>query len=1767
MPIHELHIYGTRIAANSEILVSAEEVPGLEREVAYQLGSVERGSQDAHILALEDHHVLSLTLDDGTVWFCDPLSLESLFPDMPVQERNGNVVYRLPSTLPSDLPERGALPDLGIKLLEVFIKKEAAPKIRDLAVSLEDKQTDGQYGLMFVNDDFTLQEDQFMDGDATPYLLFLHGTASSFAGAFGALRGTEIWRSLRKMYGNRILAFQHRTLTQSPLQNAEILAALLPQGAALHLVTHSRGGLIGDILARYAEESKRTGFTKLEKEYLQKYDRTGDLTAIRALDGILPYKKISVAKTVRVACPASGTLLASRRLDHFFNVVMNLLGMATGFHPAIVAFKALLAALVAAKGDPDSLPGLEAQQPASPFIRALNNPGPEETIDAPLYVISGISRAGVSWRGLAAILGKLYFRTGNDLVVDTASMHNGARRAANRVQYFLDQGGNASHFNYFSNSGSASAMLLALQYDGSGTVAGFNTGSQMEGDALRSGIATGGKLTRDQVTGNKPVAILIPGLLGSWLREGQETLWPDYDVLLKGGLTRLSMENTKIEAEALPSSAYTELADALSDSHDVLTFPYDWRRSPVDTGALLAEKIHTLLQRRIHVQIVAHGTGGLLVRELIYRHPEIWKALRAQGACSALLLGSPLGGTYRIPQLLFGEDAVMRQLAGLDLYHSTAELTEVFAGLPGLLCLLPTATTIDDFADVKTWEKLRHALQKPGWPIPSENDLRSFAQYRQEVSEGMRHTTYAGVAYIAGQAPPGHLTPDGYRDLPDGRIQFTGEPGGDGSSTWDSAIPEELKRQQQQYYTSVPYGALPCDKRIFTAIKEILRNGSTTLLRNTPPEARGIGGAAKPKPQKAAVAFGISPENLERSMLGLPQDTIYREGAVPITISLSNGDCKFAAHPVLVGHFLNDGLFSAEKAINYFLHGELARRHGLGLYPGDPGTSELFIVENPAPFKGAIIAGLGRQGELTPWLLAQTVEKAVLKYLSAFNSPIAVPASVATPKRTVGISTLAIGCGYGGLSIESSVRAVITGVQHANDKIRDNYDNAITVGEIEFIELFRDRAMGCFMAINHIDEEEKKQLHILWKNRTIIKRPGSRERMLIDNNSDWWTRIQVRHIEDRDKTDGAGELRFTMSTDAAREEERILHVSRSGMQSLLNAMSGQNRWNPQLAKSMFEMLIPKDFKDQIKRQSNINWIVDTQTAEYPWELLQDALTDTQPLSVNAGMVRQLATKDYRIRINPVVSRTALIVADPDLKGTYGQLPGARHEGAKVQQLLDAQDYNTWPLLNASDADILSALFARDYKIIHLAGHGVFDPENYLKSGMLIGAETCLNTTHLDQLPTVPEFVFVNCCFLGEMNGAAEARYQQRYQLAANFGTQLINNGVRAVIVAGWAVDDAAALDFTGRFYKEMFQGKNFGDAVKAARKHIFDLHGHRTNTWGAYQCYGDPFYVMEPGSHSGKPNEPLLLADDAEIMLSNMLSALDLGDGDVQRTLRQVEDICRQVDENKIRTPAITELQALLYASLGQFESAIQLFTQLLQTETASFSGATMERYCAVRLASLMQQYRDNPAQSDTILQDVDRVIGDILFLRKMGATSERLHLLGSAYKRKAFLSHGKAKKAAYRASADCYREAAGIAHNGLKAYSLGCYYLLQNALSVAGSQGPSKEAAVAELRQLLLEHRKSPVDQLGGQAYRQLVTEAHILMGLHFLQPSATSYQEAEAAYKTARQQAAHPVMKQADAGLFDFIDDVLSMAGKNRLTRATNARQQLDPLRKLFP
>ena len=109
---------------------------------------------------------------------------------------------------------------------------------------------------------------------------------------------------------------------------------------------------------------------------------------------------------------------------------------------------------------------------------------------------------------------------------------------------------------------------------------------------------------------------------------------------------------------------------------------------------------------------------------------------------------------------------------------------------------------------------------------------------------------------------------------------------------------------------------------------------------------------------------------------------------------------------------------------------------------------------------------------------------------------------------------------------------------------------------------------------------------------------------------------------------------------------------------------------------------------------------------------------------------------------------------------------------------------------------------------------------------------------------VPELVFVNCCHLAARNpaqvlvqDATTAAMPDRARFAAGVAEELIKIGVRCVVAAGWAIEDAAASEFAVHLYGALIRGRRFIDAVAEAREAAFAMGG---NTWAAYQCYGDP---------------------------------------------------------------------------------------------------------------------------------------------------------------------------------------------------------------------------------------------------------------------------------------------------------------------------------------
>ncbi len=1758
----------------------------LELKEVYFVGATARGETEKHTIKLSNDDVVEFVFDDGTSWFSSNDTIEEIFPEVAaLKRRSPDQEVEIPVMLQPGPGERGITGTVVLKLLKIFARKEVQKTIRQLAEDLEKKQLDHKSGLFRLDLNFDLQKDIATD-TSQPFLLFIHGTNSSTTGSFSEIPGTEFWNYITKTYNQHILAFQHETLTKSPLQNVLDLMKQLPANATLHLVSHSRGGIVGDILSRYcASNQKNAGFSEVEVEFLNKEGRADDIRNIKSIRNELTKKNISVQKFIRVACPASGTTLASKRLDHFFNITFNLLGLAIGgsANPVYVAFKNLMACIVNSKDDVNLLPGFEAMNPDSPFIKVLNYPTPLAMIDSPLVIISGNGKANLNFKALVIIASRLFFDSQNDLVVNTASMYNGTKRLA-MVQYFFDEGTNVDHFHYFKNPKTNNALMDALKSTGTTLIPGFarlESGAALSEDRNAILKLEGGQVFKNRVTGKRPIAVLVPGIMGSNLSKNGKVLWINYFRFLGGELSDLKIRaDDGVEASSLIKTSYKTLADHLSELYDVVTFAYDWRKQLGETASLFDSKIRELLKHEQPIKIVGHSMGGVLVRDFILRHDDTWQKLNKSRGFQLLFLGAPLGGSYRIPYVLFGKDPIIGKLSKIDIINTKKDLLRIFSAFPGLLSLLPLANDGDnDFTNAKTWQKMRKAFGDADWPVPSRDDLKKFETYRNLNLENSKKIDFTKAVYIAGRDKS---TPSGYELDENGRLVFLSTGAGDQSVTWESGIPQKMVENNSVYYADVTHGALANEPLLFKAIDEILAYGSTLLLKKTRPVIRAVEESFK---TPEATDFDLTAEGIEKTILGLDTEHVSQEGISPLRVSISNGDLRYSAYPLLAGHFINDGILYAERAIDYNLKGALSERYSLGIYPGEIGSSEV-IVTGQKNFNGAIIVGLGEPGSLTGYQLSMSVEQGVAKYLLDLNNNSPHLQKI-SGNPVIGVSSLAIACSYGGLSVEKSLRAVVMGVQNANSKIAETLgESAKTVTHIEFVEQYQDRALACLYVLHEMVQDEDQSLNVVFEKKTIKKLLGSKERLPIDITDEWWTRIHVKLKEyelkeitkDKSKEGWIRGLQFNISTGGAREEQRDLFTSREIIQELIEDMSGNNQWTPQLAKTIFELLVPNDFKEQLKKQANINWIVDKDTASYPWELLQDSTHNASPLCINAGMVRQLATEDYRVKIRSVAKNSALIIADPDLKGFASQLQGALEEGEMVSGIFEKAEFKSKKISRGSAAEIIQALFSDDYKIIHLAGHGVFNEDPSKGSGMLIGNNVFLSTREISQMSSVPELVFVNCCYLGKTDGAAEALYRNRFKLAANIGTQLIENGVKAVIAAGWAVDDAAATEFTQVFYEYMFDGYEFGKAVQEARQVIYEKYKY-TNTWGAYQCYGDQFYTLRSVSKKAKAKE-YVIAREAEIDLNNLLNKLEVSGYRKDSLLQELDDISTAVEKSNIRNGEITESEALAYSGLCMYGEAVSKYESLLNMENASFSFSAMEKYCIVRPKYYVSVYRKNKKDQKKFLELTGKVISDINLLIGYSPSAERLNMLGSACKSQAMLSsQTKSKIEAYRQAAVYYHKAYD---KKKKAYSLINWLEVENILVILGNRKwgqlikmenysyrtpPIKE--VIELLKRRLDTISSPpVEEACNLDWAAVANIKLCFLMLGHKGPGyrAPRYEDILGEYKDTWDKAGSIGKKLGELEHLDFLIDALGQSKKKTTlslrTKIDNLRDELDKL-----
>lgn len=483
------------------------------------------------------------------------------------------------------------------------------------------------------------------------------------------------------------------------------------------------------------------------------------------------------------------------------------------------------------------------------------------------------------------------------------------------------------------------------------------------------------------------------------------------------------------------------------------------------------------------------------------------------------------------------------------------------------------------------------------------------------------------------------------------------------------------------------------------------------------------------------------------------------------------------------------------------------------------------------------------------------------------------------------------------------------------EKVHINYKSPITLSALNNLkseyEILADRFENYYINVNAYNRGKTKI------NNSILALIGEFQRIFNNNNNNNnseikkdWVKISIRNK----MREGQNKLKrfvFSTTTGDSTEVEAEHFIDSSVVNSYIQNISRNNRWEREDAQTLFELLIPNEFKERFKNKENILLVVDRETAAYPWEMLQESSPNAKPLSIGTGFIRQLAIDHSRKVIKRANNNRALVIADPQTNGFLAQLPGALEEGKQLHQLLRDRGYKSTSLFNSNASEIITALYRESYSIIHLAGHGAYNANSPHESGIIIGKDQFLTVFQIQQLKVVPDLVFVNCEYSGFTDSNDKRSYQKQNGLAANIGSQLIQIGVKAVITIGGHIEDRAAALFAYKFHDHMLNGYTFGDATKNARDGIYKEYQKETNSWGVYQCYGDPFFSLKGDSSISEVPESLEINLKNESSQSlkeseeNEVSDLDTNYGRIKNQINKV--LCIAVDPDRTLQSNIEE--------------------------------------------------------------------------------------------------------------------------------------------------------------------------------------------------------------------------------------------------------------------
>jgi pimeloyl-ACP methyl ester carboxylesterase len=771
--------------------------------------------------------------------------------------------------------------------------------------------------------------------------------------------------------------------------------------------------------------------------------------------------------------------------------------------------------------------------------------------------------------------------------------------------------------------------------------------------------------------------IFLHGITGSDLGVAAgsgkpDNIWVNFFRLIYGRIERLRLasdgakeldKNWSVVPTGVNKRYYARAVLALGGRWNVTPLAYDWRKDIDNSSNELAKLIRRDFQGK-PVHLVAHSMGGLVCRNFMRLHPDLWEAMKDPGLVRGgrlIMLGTPNYGSFCIPQVMTGQDKMIRLLATLDVKHDLGELLDVTNSFVGSYMMLPAPA------------KLNPALQKlyrsETWGENavrvSQRHLDRAYQFHHDL-EAAATIDPARMTYIAGCR---QATLSGLKIANRGDFDYELTYAGDGRVPHDLG----LLKNVPTYYVDEAHGDLARNESVIAAVDELLERGHTSALgtqvlravaRAAPtmreyrtPEDRqlieDLGRLARKAEETHQAVRGtragdgetaehaalrktftddevrFAEDAIVKAALGSrsqppkqiavqPVSPLVRAQIKPINVTLLQADITEVEAPlVVVGHYKGVPPTRAVGAIDIKLNHWIERAGRLGMIGGNLG--ETFFVPNVGnAFKagGAVLAGMGEFGKFTR------------DDLVLLMSNVTMGVSALGLK---GYASVLIGSGEGNLDRESALKAFLDGVAAGADRFEKESEGKVEAARSLTIvekynasfksleELLRRlaepetagtgeetsrgrKATRPVDRTSHIDESAANAPITLTVKKGASAVARSRQRDRAGKRSDVPSRLdEVRLTVEQLKE---GTFRFSALAETAVVPVREVEINATFARGAADRLMSSTTRDEQIkfGELLYTYLVPEDFHRMIDAGKPLKLILDRSTASYPWEM-------------------------------------------------------------------------------------------------------------------------------------------------------------------------------------------------------------------------------------------------------------------------------------------------------------------------------------------------------------------------------------------------------------------------------------------------------------------------------------------------------------------------------------------------------------------------------------